>query len=87
MSSYIGPEFTKVLEKTEVEYRQVNLTVPGVSEWLFILFKEILNLCIPAAVASAYDVAEGQPPFDYVFDFTGEVRHDRSEAVSRKYAK
>jgi hypothetical protein len=35
-----------------------------------------------AAVASAYDVPEGKPPFDYVFDFTGEVRHDRSEAVS-----
>ena len=35
-----------------------------------------------AAVASAFDVPEGKPSFDYVFDFTGEVRHDRSEAVS-----
>lgn len=42
------------------------------------------SIRIPAAVAAAYDVAEGKPPFDYVFDFTGEVRHDRNEAVSRK---
>lgn len=27
--SYIGSEFAKVLDKPEVEYRQVNLTVPG----------------------------------------------------------
>jgi nucleoside-diphosphate-sugar epimerase len=61
-TTYIGFEFTKVLERPEVEYRQANLTVS-------------------AAVASAYDVPEGKPPFDYVFDFTGEVRHDRSEAI------
>lgn len=26
---YIGSEFPKLLDKPEVEYRQVNLTVPG----------------------------------------------------------
>ena len=26
---YIGPEFPKVLDKPEVEYRQANLTVEG----------------------------------------------------------
>lgn len=26
-NSYIGPEFTKILEKPQVEYRQANLTV------------------------------------------------------------
>lgn len=27
--SYIGPDFTKLLERSEVEYRQANLTVAG----------------------------------------------------------
>jgi len=35
--SYIGPEFAKVLEKSEVEYRQVNLTVPG-AQLIFFFF-------------------------------------------------
>lgn len=35
-----------------------------------------------AAVATAFDTPEGKPPFDYVFDFTGEVRLDRNELVS-----
>ncbi|KAF9532358.1 hypothetical protein CPB83DRAFT_847716 [Crepidotus variabilis] len=61
-TTYIGPEFAKVLEKPEVDYRQVNLT-------------------ITAAVASAFDPPEGLSTFDHVFDFTGEVRHDRSSMI------
>ncbi|KAF5330668.1 hypothetical protein D9619_005885 [Psilocybe cf. subviscida] len=61
-TTYIGPEFTKVLEKSEVEYRQANLTVA-------------------AAVESAFNPPEGKPAFDYVFDYTGEVRNERSEGI------
>ncbi|KAJ3515965.1 hypothetical protein NLJ89_g1421 [Agrocybe chaxingu] len=61
-TTYIGREFTRVLEKSEVEYRQANLTVA-------------------AAIQSAFDPPEGKPAFDYVFDFTGEVRYDRSELI------
>lgn len=28
-----------------------------------------------------FDPPEGQAAYDYVFDFTGEVRHDRTEMV------
>ena len=34
-----------------------------------------------AAIHSAFDPPEGKTVFDYVFDFTGEVRNDRSETV------
>ncbi|KAH9484181.1 hypothetical protein JR316_0003661 [Psilocybe cubensis] len=61
-TTYIGPEFTKVLANPNVEYRQANLTVP-------------------AAIQSAFDPPAGKPAFDYVFDFTGEVRNDRSELI------
>ncbi|KDR81431.1 hypothetical protein GALMADRAFT_206951 [Galerina marginata CBS 339.88] len=61
-TTYIGPEFTKVLEKPETEYRQANLTVA-------------------ATIESAFDAPTGKPDFDYVFDFTGEVRNDRSELI------
>ncbi|KAG5650371.1 hypothetical protein H0H81_012458 [Sphagnurus paluster] len=39
------------------------------------------NLTVAAAVASSFDPPEGQDPYDYVFDFTGEVRHDRTEII------
>lgn len=32
-------------------------------------------------MASAFDPPEGQAPYDYVFDLTGEVRYDRTEVV------
>lgn len=35
-----------------------------------------------AAIHSAFDPPEGKTAFDYLFDFTGEVRNDRSETVS-----
>ena len=38
------------------------------------------NLLV-AAIHSAFDPPEGKTAFDYVFDFTGEVRNDRSETV------
>ncbi|KAF9567629.1 hypothetical protein CPC08DRAFT_680950 [Agrocybe pediades] len=61
-TTYIGPEFNTILDKPQVEYRQLNLTVPS-------------------AIASAFEPPEGQSAFDYVFDFTGEVRNDRSELI------
>ncbi|KAG6909835.1 hypothetical protein DXG01_015108 [Tephrocybe rancida] len=39
------------------------------------------NLTVPATVASCFVPSEGQPPYDYVFDYTGEVRHDRTEMI------
>ncbi|RDB21502.1 hypothetical protein Hypma_011415 [Hypsizygus marmoreus] len=39
------------------------------------------NLTVAAAVESSFDPPEGQDPYDYVFDFTGEVRHDRTEMI------
>ncbi|KAF8969877.1 hypothetical protein BDZ97DRAFT_1725584 [Flammula alnicola] len=61
-TTYIGPEFGKVLQKSEVEYRQANLTVA-------------------ATIQAAFDPPAGKSEFDYVFDFTGEVRNDRSELI------
>lgn len=34
-----------------------------------------------ATIQSMFDPPEGHTGFDYVFDFTGEVRHDRTEMV------
>ncbi|PAV23540.1 nad dependent epimerase dehydratase family [Pyrrhoderma noxium] len=39
------------------------------------------NLTIPAAVAKVFDPPEGKEVYDYVFDLTGEVRHDRSDMI------
>ncbi|KAF5386875.1 hypothetical protein D9615_001683 [Tricholomella constricta] len=39
------------------------------------------NLTVAATVASSFDPPEGKAPYDYVFDFTGEVRHDRTEMI------
>ncbi|KJA18608.1 hypothetical protein HYPSUDRAFT_69848 [Hypholoma sublateritium FD-334 SS-4] len=61
-TTYIGPDFSKLLERSEVEYRQANLTVA-------------------AAIQSAFIPPEGRSAFDYVFDYTGEVRNDRSELI------
>ncbi|KAF9001941.1 hypothetical protein BDQ17DRAFT_1390891 [Cyathus striatus] len=61
-TTYIGTEFPKILQKPEVEYRQVNLTVAS-------------------TISSTFESLEGKDPFDYVFDFTGEVRHDRTDVI------
>jgi hypothetical protein len=34
-----------------------------------------------AAISSMFDPPEGQAPYDYVFDMTGETRHDRPDEV------
>ncbi|KAG6854959.1 hypothetical protein C0991_009782 [Blastosporella zonata] len=39
------------------------------------------NLTVPAAVALCFIPPEGQPPYDYIFDYTGEIRHDRTEMI------
>ncbi|KAF7359382.1 NAD dependent epimerase dehydratase family protein [Mycena sanguinolenta] len=39
------------------------------------------NLTVPATIASCFDPPEGQSPYDYVFDFTGEVAFDRTEMI------
>lgn len=39
------------------------------------------NLTVPATIPTVYEPNDGQEPFEYVFDFTGEVRHDRAEGI------
>ncbi|KAI5124324.1 hypothetical protein M0805_008931 [Coniferiporia weirii] len=39
------------------------------------------NLTIPTTVNKMFDPPEGQAPYSYVFDLTGEVRHDRPDVV------
>jgi hypothetical protein len=39
------------------------------------------NLTVPATVSAALEPPEGQRGYDYVFDYTGEVRHDRTEMI------
>ncbi|PFH49119.1 hypothetical protein AMATHDRAFT_63842 [Amanita thiersii Skay4041] len=39
------------------------------------------NLTIPSVVSKCFDPVEGKEPFDYVFDFTGELSSDRTEAI------
>jgi len=79
--SYIGLEFPKVLDKPEVEYRQVNLTVPcALMELNF--FATCSYLSFPSAnISATFEPPAGHSNFDYIFDFTGEVRHDRTEMV------
>jgi len=61
-TTYIGPQFPRILAKPLVEYIQTNLT-------------------IPTMVQAAFEPKEGQAPFDYVFDLTGEVRTERLEEI------
>ncbi|TDL27254.1 hypothetical protein BD410DRAFT_410300 [Rickenella mellea] len=39
------------------------------------------NLTLPATVSHVFDPPEGQAPYTYVFDLTGEVRRDRPEMI------
>ncbi|KAF9072970.1 hypothetical protein BDP27DRAFT_1381965 [Rhodocollybia butyracea] len=39
------------------------------------------NLTVPSIVQATFDPPEGRRPYDYVFDLTGEVRHDRTEMI------
>ncbi|KAJ7286050.1 hypothetical protein C8J57DRAFT_1286588 [Mycena rebaudengoi] len=39
------------------------------------------NLTVAATISSMFDPPEGQAPYDYVFDFTGEVQYDRTEMI------
>ncbi|GLB35141.1 putative NAD dependent epimerase dehydratase [Lyophyllum shimeji] len=39
------------------------------------------NLTVPVTVATCFDPPEGHESYDFVFDFTGEVRHDRTEVI------
>ncbi|KAI0709040.1 hypothetical protein C8Q76DRAFT_799072 [Earliella scabrosa] len=39
------------------------------------------NLTVAATVASCFDPRPEQEPFDYVFDFTGEIQADRPEGI------
>ncbi|TFK67905.1 NAD(P)-binding protein [Pluteus cervinus] len=42
------------------------------------------NLTVPSAVSAALEPADGHEAFDYIFDFTGEIRHDRTEMIQIK---
>ncbi len=76
--SYIGADFPKILNKPEVDYKQANLTVPCASTFLA---RDDLAHLYTAMIPSLFDPPEGQDPYDYVFDLTGEVRQDRTEMV------
>ncbi|OSD01666.1 hypothetical protein PYCCODRAFT_1368911 [Trametes coccinea BRFM310] len=39
------------------------------------------NLTVASTVSSCFEPPAGQAPYDYVFDFTGEIQWDRPEAV------
>ncbi|KAJ7211601.1 NAD-P-binding protein [Mycena pura] len=39
------------------------------------------NLTVAATIAQMFDPPEGLSPYDYVFDFTGEIQFDRPEPV------
>jgi hypothetical protein len=39
------------------------------------------NLTNPAVISDVFEPQEGNAPFDYVFDFTGEVNFDRPEQI------
>lgn len=39
------------------------------------------NLTVPSNIPPLFDPPEGQPPYDYVFDLTGEVRQDRTDMI------
>ncbi|KIY43672.1 hypothetical protein FISHEDRAFT_68077 [Fistulina hepatica ATCC 64428] len=39
------------------------------------------NLTVATTIAAMFDPPEGQDPYDYVFDFTGEIRVDRTELI------
>ncbi|KAJ2931429.1 hypothetical protein H1R20_g5726, partial [Candolleomyces eurysporus] len=39
------------------------------------------NLTVEAAITSAFEPPEGHAAFEYVYDFTGEVRADRTEVI------
>lgn len=80
-TSYLGSVFPEVLKQPKVEYRQANLTVACKHENSPISQPGLRPDTIAATVASCFEPPEGQAPFDYVFDFTGEIQWDRSEAV------
>ena len=66
-----------------MEYRQANLTVACT-----LLLQHITartKKLFSATIASNFDPPEGEAPYDYVFDLTGEVRHDRSEMVRESH--
>ncbi|KAJ7197214.1 hypothetical protein GGX14DRAFT_504254 [Mycena pura] len=39
------------------------------------------NLTVAATISQMFDPPEGEAPYDYVFDFTGEIQSDRTEMI------
>ncbi|KAJ7582574.1 hypothetical protein C8J56DRAFT_222989 [Mycena floridula] len=39
------------------------------------------NLTVASIIPPLFNPPDGQPPYDYIFDLTGEVRHDRLEMI------
>lgn len=76
-----------MLQKPEVEYRQVNLTLPGMLLALLLsshLFRIINRHRPPDKIPPVFEPPAGVPPYEYVFDFTGEVWSERSEEVRNR---
>lgn len=58
----------------------MNLTVAGMYPFISRCTAQLTRFA--ATVSSAFDPPEGQAPYSYVFDLTGEIRWDRPEEVS-----
>jgi hypothetical protein len=51
---------------------------------MYVFFTHLSNIhriLYVATVASLFDPPEGKDPYSYIFDFSGEMRHDRTEMV------
>jgi len=53
---------------------------PKVLQQLDVEYKQA-NLTIPSAVSSAFDPPKDKAAYSYVFDFSGELRHDRADMI------
>lgn len=81
VASYLGAEFKEVIENPIIEYKQANLTVK--CAWSSTPFYRHNSRFYQrsAIVTTAFDPPEGQEPYSYVFDLSGEIRWDRPEQV------
>ncbi|OBZ75658.1 3-hydroxyisobutyrate dehydrogenase, mitochondrial [Grifola frondosa] len=61
-------------------YRYLGSEFPKVLQKPNVHYRQA-NLTVPSTVATCFDPPEGQEPYSYVFDLTGEIQWDRPEQV------
>ncbi|KAG8932170.1 hypothetical protein FRC03_005359 [Tulasnella sp. 419] len=91
LASFLVPESGEPLVSSLSIYDKYTVNPP--TTYLGAAFKKTLesplvhykqaNLSIPAAVQQAFEPPEGQEPFRYVFDCTGEMTYDRPDVIQR----